>query len=539
MRHVGYVVGEANTQEFTFVTDTDKVPARLEYLVLQDVQEQTENGTQSVDILAQVTNLRTTSEVLGDDLSLAELESIQERYQSAPRIYGTAKILGYLTEKAGRKIVVNPRSAALPGHEVHVAGDDFLKEFFTKDIESGLEIGSLITRTSVPVNLDPNGLRRHLAIIAQTGAGKSYLSGLVIEQLLQLGGTVLIFDPNSDYVRMRYQHRDDESEAPTETDFADNIDIYRPPGVAGRRFDDDEIGGSEEFTARFSELTNQDVFNFARVPSNATRIQQAIRTARNQLEDQGDYGPDELLQELEDMADNDGLDNDVQGGAARAREYIRQLTGLEIWGYNDLPIDDILEPMQASVVDLAGMPSYVAEFVVEKTLSDIWQQASTGELAHPVFIVLEEAHNFVPDQGSAYSASTINTVASEGRKFGMFLTAITQRPGKIDQETLSQCNSQIVMRLTNPVDQNAVRQASESMTEDLLDDLPGLNVGEAIVTGELTRVPAMVDISGRESAEGGSDIDLTAALDEARRQATTQSDDDFGFPEDSSTEAEY
>lgn len=537
MTKVGYVVGEANTQEFTFVTDTEKAPARLEYLVLENVQENTEDGKRSVDILAQVTNLKTTSEVLGDDLSLDELESIQQRYESAPRIYGTAKILGYLTEKAGRKIVVNPRSAALPGHEVRIADDDFLKRFFTKDIESGLEIGSLITRSSVPVNLDPNGLRRHLAIIAQTGAGKSYLSGLVIEQLLQLGGTVLIFDPNSDYVRMRYEHREDESEAPVETDFADSIEIYRPPGVAGRRFDDEEIGGSEEFTARFSELTNQDLFNFARVPSNATRIQQAIRTARENLEDEGDYGPDDLLQELEVIAGTDG--HEAQGGASRAREYVRQLTGLDIWGYNDLPVDDILEPMQASVVDLAGVPSYVSEFVVDKTLSDIWQRASTGDLSHPVFIVLEEAHNFVPEEGSSYSASTINTVASEGRKFGMFLTTITQRPGKIDQETLSQCNSQIVMRLTNPVDQNAVRQASESMTEDLLGDLPGLNVGEAIVTGELTRVPAMVDISGRESAEGGSDIDLTSALEEARKQATTQADDDFDFPSEADTEADY
>lgn len=537
MTTVGYVVGEANTQEFTFVTDTEKAPARLDYLVLENVKERTENGTRSVNILAQVTNLTTTSEVLGDDLSLDELESIQERYQSAPRIHGTAKILGYLKEKAGRKIVVNPRSAALPGHEVKVASDDFLKEFFTKDIDSGLEIGSLITRNSVPVNLDPNGLRRHLAIIAQTGAGKSYLSGLVIEQILQLGGTVLIFDPNSDYVKMRYKQRDDKSEAPKETDFADNIEVYRPPGVAGRRFDDEEIGGSEEFTARFSELTNQDLFDFAGVPSNATRIQQAIRTARENLDEEGDYGPENLLQELETIANTDG--HDAQGGSSRAREYIRGLTGLDIWGYNDLPIDEIVEPMQASVIDLAGIPSYVSEFVVNKTMSDIWQRASTGDLSHPVFIVIEEAHNFVPDEGSSNSAPTINTVASEGRKFGMFLTVITQRPGKIDQETLSQCNSQIVMRLTNPVDQNAVRQASESMTEDLLDDLPGLNVGEAIVTGELARVPAMVDISGRESAEGGSDIDLTSALEEARKQATTQSDDDFDFPSDSSTEADY
>lgn len=533
---IGYVLGEVNTQEFTFVTDTENTPSRLEYVVLEDVYSPAED--ENVDILAQVTELHTISEVLKDDLSLDELEAIKQRYSSAPKIYATAQMVGYLKEKAGRKIVETPRSAALPGHEVHRASDNLLKEFFTKDIESGIDVGSLITHDSVPVKLDPNGLRRHLAIIAQTGAGKSYLSGLVIEELLKLGGTIIIFDPNSDYVRMRYKQQEDKSDAPEETDFADDIEIYRPPGVAGRRFDDEEIGGSEGFTARFSELTNNDLYNFTGVRDNATRIQQAIRQARNRLDGEGDYGPQELLEELEDMTDADGLDSEVQGGASRAREYVRRITDLDIWGYEDLPLDEMLEPMQASVVDLAGMPSYVSEFVVERTLSEIWQKASTGELSQPVFIVLEEAHNFVPEEGGAYSASTINTVASEGRKFGMFLTAITQRPGKIDQETLSQCNSQIVMRLTNPVDQNAVRKASESMTDDLLEDLPGLNIGEAIITGELTRVPAMVDISGRESAEGGSDIDLTAALSEARQQATTDSDD-FGFDKNASTEANH
>src|SRR5438876_24716 len=92
------------------------------------------------------------------------------------------------------------RSAALPGQAVHVASDDLLQAFFSNDVRAGMEVGTLITRDSVPVLLDPNGLRRHLAVIAQTGAGKSYLVGKVLESLLDLGGTILVFDPNSDYV---------------------------------------------------------------------------------------------------------------------------------------------------------------------------------------------------------------------------------------------------------------------------------------------------------------------------------------------------
>ncbi len=92
---------------------------------------------------------------------------------------------------------------------------------------------------------------------------------------------------------------------------------------------------------------------------------------------------------------------------------------------------------------------------------------------------------------------------------------VTQRPNKISSNVLSQCNSQIIMRLTNPEDMSAVRRSSEGLSEDLFNDLPGLNKGEAIVVGELTKVPTMVKITGRRSGEGGSDIDLEEALRDA------------------------
>ena len=69
------------------------------------------------------------------------------------------------------------------------------------------------------------------------------------------------------------------------------------------------------------------------------------------------------------------------------------------------------------------------------------------------------------------------------------------------------------MRLTNPDDMSAVRRSSEGLSEDLFSDLPGLNRGEAVVVGELTKVPTMVKISGRQSREGGSDIDVVKALE--------------------------
>ena len=76
------------------------------------------------------------------------------------------------------------------------------------------------------------------------------------------------------------------------------------------------------------------------------------------------------------------------------------------------------------------------------------------------------------------------------------------------------------MQLTNPDDQRAVQKASEAISAELLDDLPGLNKGEAIVLGQLTRIPVMVRITGRLSAEGGSDVDLVDELKRARQDVT-------------------
>ena len=84
------------------------------------------------------------------------------------KLYGIAKVLGYMDEK---KVIRMPRRNRLPGEEVYLAPENLLKEFFSKRQEEGLNIGSLITNPNVNVFMDPNGLNRHLSIIAQTGAG--------------------------------------------------------------------------------------------------------------------------------------------------------------------------------------------------------------------------------------------------------------------------------------------------------------------------------------------------------------------------------
>jgi DNA helicase HerA-like ATPase len=216
-RRVGYIAGEVETGSFWFVSDLEDFPPRHEYLIIPHVRERSSSGFKDVEVLAQVSRIANYSDILGERLSLQELETIISRYSGNTKVYGEASILGYMSESGE---VLMPRSAAIPGQEVFVAPTDTLERFFARDVKSGIPIGNLITRDEVRVVVDPNGFRRHVAIIAQTGAGKSYLVGLMLERLLPLGATIIVFDPNSDYVMMRR----DSSGRPTK--IADDVVKY-------------------------------------------------------------------------------------------------------------------------------------------------------------------------------------------------------------------------------------------------------------------------------------------------------------------------
>ena len=593
---VGYVVGEVSTEGFSFVTNPQLAPPRLEYVRLRGLRERQGDRLREVDVLAQVSQLSVSSRLLSGSMNYGEVETILRRLGASPPVLiGQANILGYLDPET-RSVRV-PRGAAMPGAVVEKAPDAMLRNFFSKGVADGLEIGALINRPQVDVKLDPNGLRRHMAVIAQTGAGKSYTVGVVLEQLLQLGGSIMVFDPNSDYVKMG---RQPDGRA---TPFAERVQVFRAPGEQSHRIPDEMIDNLESLSLRFAGLDVDEICDLAGISDKATNIRYGVRSACRNLEG-SDYTPEQLLDELRAIASFAQIPEDMRGeemppppiipdidpkpaspdvidslrgdksdletlfgpagdggegasssgatpedllsralisrqggsggasrpvptedaisGANKALKYIEFLAALRIWGFQDLPMESLVSPMRLSVFDLAGIDRRIADFLVAKAVGELWRMATREGLPRPVFIVLEEAHNFVPGGrgvGGGHAARWLKRIASEGRKFGLFLVLVTQRPNKIHQDTLSQCGSQIIMRLTNPEDQSAIRRASESISESLLGDLPGLNVGEAVVLGPSVRVPVMVRVRSRLSDEGGSDIDLRAALERSREEA--------------------
>ncbi|MEM2677869.1 MAG: ATP-binding protein [Thermofilaceae archaeon] len=510
LRQVGRIVEEATPDSFIFVTSRREHPPKYEYVVVRSV-EPVGGEEREVLVLCQVRGVVSRSAAYSSRLDLETLERIYQAGIDDANLLCLARSLGFLAEEDGRKVVLAPRRAFYPGNPVYLAPDELVREFFSYQPDEGIHIGRLVSRRTVDVYLSVNGFRRHVAVIAQTGAGKSYTVGVILEELMRLGATAVVIDPHADYV---FLSRDRDMRR---HEYSDRVVIFRNPNSTGR-YDPSQLDNVRELTVKFSELSPEAVARIADIPEKWTNVRKAIRKAIEELRKQGDYELEGLLGALKRMSNGRG---EEARSAERAYQNLLRLRKVRVFGaYTTSVKDEVLKPGQISVLDLSGLNDSSQDYIVSWVLEEVFRLRQTGEFPWPVFVVIEEAHRFVPAKSlerRTMSSSIIKTIASEGRKFGVFLILVTQRPSRIDADALSQCNSQIILRITNPYDQRAVAEASEKLGEEIMRDLPGLNVGEAIIVGELTRVPVIVKVRRRETREGGADIDLVEELRRARQ----------------------
>ncbi|KKM01671.1 hypothetical protein LCGC14_1792110, partial [marine sediment metagenome] len=456
---VGYIIGEASTSEFEFVTNQEMSPMKWEYLLVKS-SEKLRGKLIDVEILAQISEIYGFSKnVTIDTLPSIVKKQIEQNIVNV-KVYGKGKVLGYIDEGSMKKIIRIPRKNRLPGEEVFIAPEELLKKFFSKREEQGLLIGSLITNLNVNVYLDPNGLNRHLAIIAQTGAGKSYTTGVIIEELYKLGGSILIIDPHSDYVFLSQKAKD-----LSPVDRSNHITVFRNPSSTGR-YGSDSIPRLRDYEINFGSLDIESLASICGIPSNATRIMDAIRRGLNAI-DEENFPPQRLIHELNRMMDE--ASNASEKGILQSTLIrVQRLLRYRVFGNNDVPINELLRPWSISVVDLSGLNDKSMNYVTSHILNEVYNYI-LNVANFPIFIIIEEAHKFIPaPPNNTFCSQIINTIAAEGRKFGLFLVLITQRPSKIHPDSLSQCNSQIIMKITNPKDQRAILESSERATEDLL-----------------------------------------------------------------------
>ena len=422
------------------------------------------------------------------------------------------------------------------GQWIYLASDEEVEELYSVPEERALHLGYLRNRPKVKLNLDLNALVRHLAIIAATGSGKTWTSVVMIEELLKKGATVLILDPHGEYVPIREKVEELGAEAlvlkahsEQEGDILYTIDLSTVNTdelafVMGIPKNASKLRGILEALRQiaeqeFSVTQDPKAYSLERMEEVLLAIAEASEFARSQgqfssiLKKKGVEVPERAINVLWSIV-RKGPDP-----AYDLMKYVEELMSLGVYSTKPTPITAFLRPATATIFNLSGIRKEVQVHLVYNVLKRIFEarvrymRKVPGEsYPYPVMVVVEEAHRFAPppSEENLWTTSMLRRIASEGRKFGVFLTVITQRPSRVDQTVLSQCQSQIIMRLINPKDQEAVVNSSEELGARLASDLPSLRPGEAIVLGPIVRKPAFVRIRDRVLDYGGGDIDLVS-----------------------------
>ena len=165
--------------------------------------------------------------------------------------------------------------------------------------------------------------------------------------------------------------------------------------------------------------------------------------------------------------------------------------------------EELVQYGKISVISLAGYTGDFQATIYSIIAEELFEAKVNERLQLPFLLLLEEAHHFVPGRGTSsaqqQSIAITKQIAREGRKFHIGLVVISQRPSRLDETTLSQCNSYIIMRMVNPTDQTFVKRVIESLGEEEASLLPDLEVGEALLSGQMVNFPILVKMKEPES----------------------------------------
>jgi uncharacterized protein len=179
-------------------------------------------------------------------------------------------------------------------------------------------------------------------------------------------------------------------------------------------------------------------------------------------------------------------------------------------------------PQPVTILDVSGLPSEVLDIVVGTMLNITYSalfwgmKLPVGGKHQPLLVVLDEAHRFLPGGADTSATRACSRIAKEGRKYGVGLMTVTQRPSDIDSAVLSQCGTMVALRVTNGVDRGAVTATVPDDLGGLTALLPSLRTGEALVLGDALQVPSRVRIHKAPSRPVGDDPNLPAAWQTAR-----------------------
>ena len=390
------------------------------------------------------------------------------------------------------------------GDKVFATDQQDLSVVYARPEASTVKIGTIHQDSGLPAYiLTDDLLGRHFAVLGTTGSGKSCAVALILRGILQRHGNahIVLLDPHNEYWRT----------------FGDAAEVLSPENLQ-----------LPYWLLNFEEIVEVVLGNESRdVSASVAILHDGIASAKRQFLKSDDdeisitvdtplpYRLTDLIQHVDDEMGKLDKPEDTAPyhkvknrlNALRAdKRFAFMFGGLSVRDNMSEILSRILripvDGKPVTIMDLSGVPSEILNVVVSVLCRITFDFGLWSERAVPILLVCEEAHRYAPQNTEAGFEPTkraLSRIAKEGRKYGVSLCVVSQRPSELATDMLSQCNTIFAMRLSNENDQDFVRAAMSDNAIGIIDFLPSLHNGEAIAVGE--GVPVPVRLSFEELPE--------------------------------------
>ncbi|MFX0031625.1 MAG: ATP-binding protein [Promethearchaeota archaeon] len=372
---------------------------------------------------------------------------------------------------------------ASPGREVNLVEEHTLKNFIGLDSKSGLNLGILKgTKINAKINMD-RLFNKHFAILSISGGGKSYLTSVIIEELLtrekELGTpAIILIDVHGEYCYLKNLSR-----------LKEKVKL---------------------FDASFFQISvpNLNAYTFRKYQEKISNVQ--VRELSNYIrklkKDKKEYSLNDIIESIEQ-------EHEVNKSTKQALiGWLSELERLTLFGPQENPnINSLANPGELTIFNLQKEISIRKKQIIVDYICNRLFYLRRMDQIPPFLLIVEEAHQFCPEAANskALTKSIIETIAREGRKFMACLCLISQRPKRLSTTALSQSNSKMILNITNPYDLKHLMDSSEVITKEYANMISSLGVGEMLLMGNAVNYPIFIDVRKREFSSNSEESSLS------------------------------
>lgn len=394
----------------------------------------------------------------------------------------------------------------MPGHPVFATGSDDMRQLYAADDRTFVDIGTVYPTTDVRAALYVDAfLGKHFALLGSTGTGKSTSAALILHRICDLApeGHIVMIDPHGEYSAAFKTNGAlfDVSNLAMPywlLNFSELCEVFITSEGSDRQTDADILAKCL-LAARAKSRVAEGITKLtvdSPIPYLLSDLTGIIQAEMGKLDKATDSAPFMRLKSKIDEIKSDPRYSFMFSGM-----LVADTMGQFLSRIFRLPSDG--KPI--SIIDVSGVPSEITSVVVAVLSRMVFDYAiwSRNEPQRPILLVCEEAHRYIPsDRSTAGSAvrSILERIAKEGRKYGVSLGLITQRPSDLAEGVLSQCGTIIAMRLNNDRDQAYVKSAMPEGARGFLDTIPALRNRECIICGEGVTIPIRVALDTLEES---------------------------------------